>query len=68
MQRGEPGERGALEGRELFLLAKRGQRWGRVWKKHPPSKSTWKESGKVETATGTEQKREKEERRGFKFH
>ena len=39
----------------------------RVWEKHS-SKSSWRESGKVETAAGTEQKREKRESRGFKFH
>ena len=42
--------------------------WGwRIWEKHPPQ-SSWKESGKVETAAGTEIKKEKGEKRGFKFH
>ena len=40
---------------------------GRIWK-GTPLKSSWRESGKVETATGAELKREKGERRGFKFH
>ena len=31
-------------------------------------KSSWRESGKLETATGTKLKREKGERRGFKLH
>ena len=53
--RGELGEREATESRELFLLVERGQRWGRVREKH------WRESGKVETAVGTEQKKEKGE-------
>ena len=35
--------------------------------KAPLSKNSWKESGKLETATGTKLKREKGERRGFKF-
>ena len=36
--------------------------------KAPLSKSSWRESGKLETVTGTKLKREKGERRGFKFH
>ena len=36
--------------------------------KAPLPKSSWRESGKLETATGTKLKREKGERRGFKFH
>ena len=31
-------------------------------------KSSWRESGKLETAAGTKLKGEKGERRGFKFH
>ena len=31
-------------------------------------KSSWRESEKLETAAGTKLKREKGERRGFKFH
>ena len=39
MQRGELGEREAMEGRELFLLVERGQRCGgRVQEKHPHQK------------------------------
>ena len=36
--------------------------------KAPLPKSSWKESAKLETATGTKLKMEKGERRGFKFH
>ena len=36
--------------------------------KAPLPKSSWRESGKLETAAGTKLKREKGERRGFKFH
>ena len=36
--------------------------------KAPLPKSSWRESEKLETATGTKLKREKGERRGFKFH
>ena len=60
-RRGELGEREAMEGREPPFHAERGQR-GRIREKHFP-KSRWTESGKVETATGTELKREKGERR-----
>ena len=42
----------------------RGENTGRA----PLPKSSWRESEKLETATGTKLKREKEERRGFKFH
>ena len=69
MQRGELGEREATEVRELLLHAERGQKQGREnTGKAPPTKSSWRESGKVETAAGTELTREKGERRGFKFH
>ena len=40
---------------------------GRIQEKHL-SQSSWRESGKLETVTGTKLKREKGERRGFKFH
>ena len=47
---------------------------GRIQEKYLP-KSSWRESGKLETAAGTKLKREKGqrrkekgERRGFKFH
>ena len=58
MQRGELGERETTEGRELFLLAERGPRWvrGRIWEKQP-LQSNWRESRKVEAASGTELKR-----------
>ena len=38
------------------------------YEKAPLPKSRWRESGKLETATRTELKRKKGERRGFKFH
>ena len=63
MWRGELGELEAM-GRE------RGQRWGggRYTGKAPLPKSSWRESGKLETAAGTKLNREKVERRGFKIH
>ena len=68
-QRGKLREREAAEGRELILCAERGRRWGwGGYRKSTPPKSSWSESGKVETAAGTELKREKGERRGFNFH
>ena len=36
--------------------------------KAPLPKSSWRESEKLETAAGTKLKREKGERKGFKFH
>ena len=50
------------------MLVKRGRRWGveRIWEKHPPPQK--KAGEKVATTTGTELKREKEEKRRFKFH
>ena len=70
MWRGELEESEAREGRELILLVERGQRQGESTGKTAGGKkeSSWREKGKVETATGTELKREKRERRGFKFH
>ena len=62
------GEREAVEGRELICLWREDRGEERVWEKNPHPESSWRESGKVETATGTELKREKGERRGFKFH
>ena len=64
------GEREAAEGRKVLLLAERGWRWGDSMGKHAPTtpESSWRESGKVETATGTELTMEKGEKRGFKFH
>ena len=59
--------------REPLFQAERGQRLGR-WGvggreentgKAPFSKSSWRESGKLEAATGTKLKREKGERRGL---
>ena len=58
--RGELGEREAVERRE---------RMGGGYRKSTPlPKSSWRDSGKVEKAAGTELKREKGERRAFKFH
>ena len=68
--RGELEERKAREIRELFSCVEKrreGGTGGEIREKHPP-KSSWRESGKEETAAGTELKREKGERRGFKFH
>ena len=64
MQRGELGEQKGA-GREVFLRAERGQRLGAGENtgKAPLPKSNWRESGKLETATGTKLKREKGERR-----
>ena len=67
-QRGEFGEKEALEGREVFLKAERGCRQRENMGKAPLPKSSWRETGKLETATGTKLKREKGERRGFTFN
>ena len=40
---------------------------GEITGKAPLPQSSWRESGKLETAAGTKLKREKGERRGFKF-
>ena len=52
------------------MRVERGQKRGKQveYGKSTHPKSSWRESGKVETATGNELKREKGERRGFKFH
>ena len=51
------------------MWAERGWRWGggETQEMHPP-RSSWRENEKVETLTETELKREKGEKRGFKFH
>ena len=72
MRRGEVnwGEREAT-GRELFWLVERGLRLGvgeGYRKKHPSPKAAGEKVEKVETASGTELKREKGERRGLKLH
>ena len=59
MQRGELGEREAVEGREPFLCVKREWRWGENMGKTPPNPNAAGEKWKVETAAGTELKREK---------
>ena len=61
-QRSELLEREDMEGKELFVLVERG--WGGAGKgrgRKSTPKSSWRENGKVVTATGTEQKREKGE-------
>ena len=72
MRRDELGEREAAAGREPLLQVERGQRWGGGREenvgKAPLPKNSWRESGKLETATGTKLKRDKGERRGFKFY
>ena len=45
VQRGELGEREAMEGRELFLLAERGQKLGESIGKAPPKADGDKKSG-----------------------
>ena len=59
-----------MEGRELLCGGTENGDWGEGVNvgKAPLPKSSWRESGKLETATGTKLKREKGERRGFKFH
>ena len=53
----------ATEGREPLYMRREDRDGGEgIQAKHPP-KSRWRESGKVETATGTKLKREKGERR-----
>ena len=57
-------------GRELLLQVERMETGGggeNTGKARLP-KSSWRESGKLETAAGTKLKQEKGERRGFKFH
>ena len=74
VQRGELGEREAVEGRELYLLAERGQRWGKSTGKsapHPKKKAAGEKVEKWNQSQGWNKKkgrREKGERRGFKFH
>ena len=57
-------------GREPLLQVERGWRLGvgeNTGKAALP-KSSWRDSGKLETASGTKLKREKGERKGFQFH
>ena len=51
-----------------FRMQREDRDGGENMGKTPLSKSRWRESGKLETATGTKLKREKGERRGLKFH
>ena len=69
-RRAELGEQEAPKGRERLLRAERGWRLGRggEYGKAPLPKNSWRESRKLETAAGTKLKREKGQRRGFKFH
>ena len=64
---GELGERKAA-GREVPLWHREDGGGGENMGKAPLPKSSWKESGKLETAAGTKLKREKGERTGCKFH
>ena len=57
------GQGAAFAGRER-METRAGENTGKT----PLPKSSWRESGKLETGSGTELKREKGERRGFKFH
>ena len=70
MWRGELGEREAGDGQGATFAG--GERTetgaGENTGKAPLPKSSWRESGKLETAAGTNLKREKGKRRGFKFH
>ena len=70
MQRAEHGEREPAKGREPLLWAERGWRLrgGRIRENHPSPKAAGEKGEKLETATGSKLKREKGERRGFKFH
>ena len=70
MGRGEVnlGSEKAREGRCFCEQREDGDWVGESTGKAPLPKSSWRESGKLETATGTKLKREKGERRGFKFH
>ena len=66
-QRGELGEREAAEGRELFLLAERGQRWGgggEVCKKHLP-KAAGEKVEKWKQPQGLNKKERKEKGKGL---
>ena len=66
MQRGELGERETTEGKELFLLAERGRRWqGEYGKSTPPPKVAGEKVEECKQPQGTEQKKEKGERRGL---
>ena len=72
-RRGERGEREAGSGQEAAFAGRERTETGRGrgaenTEKAPLPKSSWRESGKLETATGSKLKREKGERRRFKFH
>ena len=65
MQRGELGEReaGGGQGATFAGREKTDTGVGENMGKAPLPKSSWRESGKLETATGTKLKREKGEKR-----
>ena len=62
-QRNEVGEREAVEGREQFLFAERGQRWGESVGKAPPPKAAGKkvEKWKQPQRLNKEERKEKGE-------
>ena len=62
------GQEVAFAGGERTEIGGGGRPGGENMGKALLSKSSWRESGKLETAAGTKLKREKGERRGFKFH
>ena len=70
MQRGELGGKKPLRVGNCFCGRREDGDWGgrENTGKAPLPKSSWTESGKLETAAGTKLKREKGERRGFKLH
>ena len=57
-----------MEGREVLSCSERMEMGGREYRKSTPPQKKLTESGKLETAAGTKLKRERGERRGFKFH
>ena len=69
MWRGELGDREASGGQgATFAGRERTEMGGGDMGKASLPKSSWRQSGKLETAAGTKLKREEGERRGFKFH
>ena len=67
-QRGELGEREATEGKDIFFACGERTEMGGVYGKSTPPKAAGEKVEKWKTATGTKLKREKGERKGFKFH
>ena len=61
-QRGEMGERDAMEGRKLFLLAERGWgQWGRVQEKHSTQKELDRKSGNTHKGLNKRGRKEQEQ-------